>query len=83
LFGLGPLAADMAVEAATQATDAGLGRLAYDARKWQASKLAPKVYGDKSEVAVTGASGGPVRSETRISLDPMASRQYQRLMSGE
>jgi hypothetical protein len=78
----GHLAADRAVDAAVNATDAGLGRLAYDARKWQASKLAPKVYGDKTEVAVTGPNGGPMRSETRLSLDPMeASRAYQRFIS--
>jgi hypothetical protein len=43
--------------------DAGLGRLAYDALRWHASKLVPKVYGDKAEVALTGSNGGPVQSE--------------------
>ena len=38
--------AAMAIDAATKAKDAGLGRLAYDALKWHASKIAPKVYGD-------------------------------------
>jgi hypothetical protein len=72
----------MAVEAGISATDAGLGRLAFDVLKWHASKLAPKVYGDKSEVIMTGPNGGPVKSETRISLDPIqASRAYQQLMS--
>lgn len=32
-------------------------RLRVDARKWYASKLAPKKYGDKSSVEVTGADG--------------------------
>jgi hypothetical protein len=46
----GQVAAEMAVEAATTARDPQLGRLAYDARKWQASKLTPKVYGDKTRL---------------------------------
>ena len=35
-------------------------RLRVDARKWMASKLAPKKYGDKVTTEVTGANGGPV-----------------------
>jgi SAM domain (Sterile alpha motif) len=77
----GHIAADLAVEVAVNATDAGLGRLAYDARKWQASKLAPKVYGDKSEVVMSGPNGGAIQNETKLSLDPMeAMRAYQRMM---
>lgn len=39
---------------ALTASDAGLGRLKWDARRWNAAKLYPKVYGDKQEVAHTG-----------------------------
>ena len=35
-------------------------RLRVDARKWYASKLAPKKYGDFKAVELTGANGGPV-----------------------
>jgi hypothetical protein len=35
-------------------------RLRVDTRKWFASKVAPKIYGDKIETAVTGANGGPL-----------------------
>jgi hypothetical protein len=35
-------------------------RLRVDARKWYASKLAPKKYGDKVEQTVQGPDGGPV-----------------------
>lgn len=35
-------------------------RLRVDARKWLASKMAPKKYGDKLTQEVTGANGGPV-----------------------
>lgn len=36
-------------------------RLRVDSRKWLASKLLPKVYGDKQQTEITGADGGPVR----------------------
>ena len=39
--------ADRAIDEALTAEDAGLGRLALDARKWYLSKLLPKKYGDK------------------------------------
>jgi len=42
--------AERALDEALQAEDAGLGRLALDARKWYLSKLAPKRYGDKQLV---------------------------------
>ena len=80
--------AGMAIETARTAQDAGLGRLAYDALKWHASKLVPKVYGDKTEVAVTGANGGPVQAVSATveipANDPIeAARVYQKLMSGD
>ena len=35
-------------------------RLRVDARKWYASKLAPKKYGDKVENTLQGPNGGPI-----------------------
>lgn len=52
--------AEMAVDEAIAAKDAQLGRLAYDARKWFASKLAPKVYGDKLLQEHSGPDGIPL-----------------------
>jgi hypothetical protein len=46
--------ADRAVDEALTATDAAIGRLRMDALKWAASKLAPKKYGDKVELAHSG-----------------------------
>ena len=46
--------------------------------------MLPKVYGDKSEVAVTGADRGPVQSQnvTVSVTDPIeAARVYQKVMS--
>ena len=38
-------------------------RLRVDARKWLASKMAPKKYGDKLQAELTGANGGAVQVE--------------------
>lgn len=46
--------ADRAIDEAIGAQDAGLGRLALDARKWYLSKLLPKKYGDKLDVTSGG-----------------------------
>lgn len=58
--------ADRIVDIADEATDAQLARLQIDARKWAASKLAPKKYGEK--VALTGGSEGdaPIKSELTV-----------------
>lgn len=39
-------------------------RLRFEARKWIASKLKPKVYGDKVQTELTGKDGGPVETVT-------------------
>ena len=52
--------AELAVEEATNARDAQLGRLAYDARRWFAGKLAPKVYGEKVQQEHSGPEGQPL-----------------------
>lgn len=60
--------AEMAVADAETARDPQLGRLAYDARKWFAGKLLPKVYGDKTLHA--GSDGdGPVKTETKVTVE--------------
>lgn len=38
-------------------------RLVMDARKWMASKLFPRQWGDKITQEHTGANGGPIQSE--------------------
>jgi hypothetical protein len=47
--------------------------------------MLPKVYGDKSEVVMSGPNGGPVQTETKLStMEPIeASQAYQRMMRGE
>jgi hypothetical protein len=41
-------------------------RLRVDARKWYASKLQPKKYGDKLDATITGADGGPVQHVVKV-----------------
>jgi hypothetical protein len=46
--------ADEIVAIADNATDAQIARLQVDARKWFASKVAPKKYGDKTDITSNG-----------------------------
>ena len=41
-------------------------KLRVDARKWLASKMAPKKYGDKIEATHQGPGGGPVQSRIAV-----------------
>ena len=38
-------------------------RLQIDARKWMISKLAPKKYGDKTQLEHSGPDGGPIQTK--------------------
>lgn len=44
-------------------------KLRLDARKWLASKILPKVYGDKVQQEVTGADGAPLIPTLSIKID--------------
>ena len=50
-------------------------RLRVDARKWLASKMAPKKYGDKVTAEVTGADGGPLKTVTEFVLAPFVAEK--------
>ena len=47
--------ADEIIDIADRAKDANLARLQIDARKWKASKMQPKKYGDKLDLNHSGA----------------------------
>lgn len=53
----GHLYADETREIVDSEPDAARARVRFDQRRWHASKLAPKVYGDKIEQRLTGANG--------------------------
>lgn len=57
--------AEMAVEAAKSATDAALGRLAFDAERWHLSKLS-RAFADK--VVHAGDPDDPIRTIQEIAL---------------
>lgn len=60
---------DEIIHIADEAEDANLARLRVDARKWAASKLAPKKYGDKVTAKHVGDDeDGPIRHEVESPL---------------
>jgi IS30 family transposase len=61
----GHVQAERGLKEALTASDAAIGRLKWDARRWTASKLAPKVFGDKLEL------GGKVTLNQESALDEL------------
>lgn len=55
-------------------------RLQVEARKWTLGKMAPKKYGDKVQQELTGADGGPIKTESNVTLS--AEEAYKRLLNG-
>lgn len=51
---------DEEIEVVYDSSAVARNRLRIDARKWYASKVAPKKFGDFKAVELTGANGGPV-----------------------
>lgn len=47
-------------------------RLRVDARKWIASKLKPKVYGEKVSTELSGPNGGPIVTARELTDDQLA-----------
>jgi len=56
--------ADEIVDIADTEDDPQRARVRMDARKWRASKLAPKKYGDKVQQEISGPDGGPIETKT-------------------
>jgi len=46
-------------------------RLRVDTRKWAASKLKPKKYGDKVQQEVSGPDGGPIETKAVFNFIPV------------
>ena len=59
--------ADEIVEIADTEEDAAKARVRVDARKWVASKLRPKKYGDRQQLEHSGPDGGALRVEMSAS----------------
>lgn len=56
-------------------------RLRVEARKWVASKLLPKKYGDRTTTEITGANGGAIKLEAQrtINLENIDEESLQQL----
>ena len=54
--------------------DVQIARLRIDARKWRASKMAPKVYGEKTAHEFSGPDGGPIQTVdmSKLSTEALA-----------
>lgn len=70
----GPTEADDSVKTARD-------RLRVDARKWVASKLLPKKYGDKVTQEHTGPDGGAIKTEAKLNLTGLTDDQLRALAS--
>ena len=60
------------------ATAVARNRLRVDTRKWAASKLKPRVYGDKTTTELTGANGGPMQV-TSVSLTGLSDQELEQM----
>lgn len=56
-------------------------RLRIDARKWMAGKLAPKKYGEKSELQLTGDPNNPLHVKSKIDPSGLTIEQIRALAS--
>lgn len=68
------MAEDIIDIADDKSEDPQRARLRVDTRKWLMSKIAPKVYGDRTRHELTGAGGGPIKTQdlSRLSDEQLA-----------
>ena len=67
--------ADEMIVIADTELDPQVARVRIDARKWHASKSAPKKYGDRIVQEHTGTDGGPIKTESEVTLRPSITRE--------
>jgi hypothetical protein len=60
--------AEEGMDIADSTQDPAKARLQIDARKWFASKVAPKKYGDKITQEFSGPDGGPIPTSLEVSF---------------
>lgn len=66
-----PMQVDGKLVMVKDAVSVNHAKLRVDTRKWAASKLKPKKYGDKVTQEVTGKDGGPIKTETQWVIQPV------------
>ena len=62
------LFADEIVNIADSTDDPQKARVQIDARKWVASKLKPKKYGDRVQQEISGPDGGAIKTSLEVSF---------------
>lgn len=72
---------DDLMEIAESEPDVQRAKLKCDTRKWVASRMKPKSYGDKIQQQVTGADGGPVKHEHALDLSNLSDAALAELMN--
>lgn len=74
---------DQTVDMADSATpeDHQVVKLRIWARQWRAGKLAPKKYGERVATEITGANGGPIQTETTLTVSNLTDDQLRALAS--
>lgn len=79
----GEVQAQRCLRDALNAKDAQLGRLAWDARRWAASKLAAKKYGDKIIQEHSGPDGSPINMKIEDVRESLIDRITRISAAGE
>lgn len=67
-----PIMADGKLVMVKDAVSVNHARLRVDTRKWCASKLKPKKYGDKLATELSGPGGAPIESNLSINFLPVS-----------
>jgi hypothetical protein len=62
------------VRIADEDPDPQRARVRTDARKWLAARIDPRNYGDRSQVAHTGADGGPIEIVSTVRAEQAAAQ---------
>ena len=67
--------ADQMQETIEQEPDVARARLQLDYGKWYLAKLAPKRYGEKLDLELTGRDGKPIETAVTFNLNPVKGRK--------
>lgn len=67
--------ADRMQETIEQEPDVARARLQLDYGKWYLAKLAPKRYGEKLDLELTGRDGKPIETAVTFNLNPVKGRK--------
>ena len=61
-------------ELITSPEEAARNRLRIDTRKWAATRLHPRFYGDKVTNEISGPNGGAIQMEVKVNVHPVRVR---------